>query len=325
MPSNGPTFILSCFASNVWFSNGKPLRRKRRFPSTASTFPPRCHSISSMDTTSVSSQSINPSQRSSLQRDNLESLHTKVVIVPGKFDSLHVGHRQLAKIAAQFGVPTLMSFSGMSSALGWKPRPPVVANVERDRILRSWSVNIGVPVMWRVIPFDRIQNMSPEQFLQHIVNYFGTTSIVCGTDWRFGKSRKGDVQQLKQLAPRFGLHIEIVSAIDIGGVVSSTRVRSALHSGDVELASSLLGRYHRVVGYTMRVSSLSVICGSFVNMVPACSSYLTLVRVIGRAEPFQATVTVFKEDGETFIRVEDAQRIYCSECEIYIDFISQKV
>lgn len=40
----------------------------------------------------------------------------------GKFDALHIGHRELAIQAAKIGVPYLMSFVGMAEVLGWEPR-----------------------------------------------------------------------------------------------------------------------------------------------------------------------------------------------------------
>lgn len=40
----------------------------------------------------------------------------------GKFDALHIGHRELAIQAAKIGVPFLMSFVGMAEVLGWEPR-----------------------------------------------------------------------------------------------------------------------------------------------------------------------------------------------------------
>ena len=40
----------------------------------------------------------------------------------GKFDALHIGHRELAIQAAKVGPPFLLSFVGMAEVLGWEPR-----------------------------------------------------------------------------------------------------------------------------------------------------------------------------------------------------------
>lgn len=40
----------------------------------------------------------------------------------GKFDALHIGHRELAIQASKAGVPFLLSFVGIAEVLGWEPR-----------------------------------------------------------------------------------------------------------------------------------------------------------------------------------------------------------
>lgn len=44
------------------------------------------------------------------------------IVALGKFDALHVGHRELAIQAAKVGAPFLLSFVGMAEILGWEPR-----------------------------------------------------------------------------------------------------------------------------------------------------------------------------------------------------------
>ncbi|KAK6160535.1 hypothetical protein DH2020_003916 [Rehmannia glutinosa] len=43
------------------------------------------------------------------------------IVALGKFDALHIGHRELAIQAAKIGVPFLLSFVGMAEILGWEP------------------------------------------------------------------------------------------------------------------------------------------------------------------------------------------------------------
>lgn len=44
------------------------------------------------------------------------------IVALGKFEALHIGHRELAIQAAMVGVPFLLSFVGMAEVLGWEPR-----------------------------------------------------------------------------------------------------------------------------------------------------------------------------------------------------------
>lgn len=250
-------------------------------------------------------------------------ISTKVVIVPGKFDSLHIGHRRLAQTAASHGLPTLVSFSGMSSALHWKPRLPVIADTERDRLLSAWSHSFGVPIHWKVIPFEQIRHMSPSDFLHLLVHNYSAAAVVCGPDWQFGKSRAGNVSVLRNLAPNYGLSVTVVQPENVNGVVSSTRIRNALHEGNVQLAAILLGRYHRAVGYITDVEEGFVKCDGFLNMLPAPSVYDVEIRVVGRATMLRVLVTVVRDEAQSFVRIPAADVFYCMRCEVHIDFVSR--
>lgn len=53
----------------------------------------------------------------------LYSIHVLGGIVAlGKFDALHIGHRELAMHASKAGPPFLLSFVGMAEVLGWTYR-----------------------------------------------------------------------------------------------------------------------------------------------------------------------------------------------------------
>lgn len=250
-------------------------------------------------------------------------ISTRVAIVPGKFESLHIGHRFLAQTASKFGNPTLLSFSGMSSALRWKPRLPVVADVERDRLLRLWSNSFGVPVSWQVLPFEDIRDMSPSSFLRMMVDRYSATAIVCGPDWKFGKGRAGDVNLLREIGPNFGLEVSVVQPRNADGIVSSTRIRNALTEGNVQVANILLGRYHRVVGYVVEKDEKTVTCGRFVNMLPAPSEYHAAVCINGSADVVHTSVTVVESDSQSFIEIPTGGMFFDDDCELHIDFVSR--
>ncbi len=84
----------------------------------------------------------------------------------------------------------------MAEALQWPPRAPVVAPVERARIMREWGFELSCSIGWRSLRFEEVQNMVPAQFLDYVKEQLGAEAIVCGTDWRFGKRAEGDVPML---------------------------------------------------------------------------------------------------------------------------------
>lgn len=247
------------------------------------------------------------------------------MLVVGKFDAFHRGHAHLVEIAAKYGLPTLLSFSGMASMLGWPPRSPVVAPIERTGILREWGYKYGSAVNLKTLNFSDVQNLSPEEFISYICTDLNVKTIVCGNDWKFGKRAAGNVEMLSELAKPYGLQVKVIEPILFEDApISSTRVRAALNDGAVELAEALMGRSHRLVGYVTGVDADSVWCTEFVNQVVGPGSYQCLIRVLGAAQPVRSTVKVVKlEDGSDLVTIYDATQIYCEDCEVYIDFLSR--
>ncbi|CAN4090345.1 unnamed protein product [Withania somnifera] len=185
------------------------------------------------------------------------------IVALGKFDALHIGHRELVIQAAKRGIPFLLSFVGMAKVLGWEPRAPIVAECDRERILSSWA-----PYCSNVIPrelqidFSKVRYLTPRQFVEKLSKELGVRGVVAGENYRFGYRAAGDASDLMKLCEEYGLEAYIINSVmdtnQISGAlnssdgkergqVSSTRVRYALDKGDMKYVSELLGRNHRLV------------------------------------------------------------------------------
>jgi riboflavin kinase/FMN adenylyltransferase len=71
----------------------------------------------------------------------------------------------------------------------------------------------------------------------------GARRVVVGSDFRFGRSRQGDLGLLTELGKGLGFAVEAVADVEVDGRrVSSTLVRELLASGDLETAARCLGR-----------------------------------------------------------------------------------
>ncbi|XP_073141090.1 FAD synthetase 1, chloroplastic-like isoform X1 [Henckelia pumila] len=185
------------------------------------------------------------------------------IVALGKFDALHIGHRELAIQAAEIGVPFLLSFVGMAEILGWEPRAPIVAKCDRKRILSSWGhlCHNVIPKEFQ-IEFSTVRYLTPRQFVEKLSEELGVRGVVAGQNYRFGYKAAGDASDLVHLCAEFGMSACIIDSVmdknqdseDINctnskekGQVSSTRVCHALAKGDMKYASELLGRRHRLM------------------------------------------------------------------------------
>lgn len=201
-----------------------------------------------MDSSEVASKG----WRKSLAQNHQSEL--PAIVALGKFDALHRGHQSLAIASAALGgQPWLISFSGMAQVLGWPSRHPLVASVDRARVLETWRESCrGYAPHEHLIPFAEIREMEPEEFIQMLAQDLGVSGVVVGANYRFGYKARGDAALLKAVAPTYGMKVEIVNLFGSGKasngeVVSSSRVRNALSVGDMQEVTDLLGRPYRLV------------------------------------------------------------------------------
>ncbi|GAB4839628.1 FAD synthetase 2, chloroplastic [Ancistrocladus abbreviatus] len=185
------------------------------------------------------------------------------VVALGKFDALHIGHRELAIQASKIGVPFLLSFVGMAEVLGWEPRAPIVAKCDRKRVLYSWALYCGNLVPREVlIEFSSVRHLTPQQFVEKLSKELGVRGVVAGENYRFGYKAAGDASELVRLCDEYCIGAYIIDSVmdknhdsrnsltkdsKERGQVSSTRVRYALAKGDIGYVSELLGRKHRLL------------------------------------------------------------------------------
>ena len=105
------------------------------------------------------------------------------------------------------------------------------------------------------IPFTKeFSQLSSREFIdQVLVEKIQTRKLVIGYDHRFGKNREGSFEYLKQNSAEFGFELEEISRQDVDEIgVSSTKIRKALESGDIETANSYLGRSYELNGLVIK-------------------------------------------------------------------------
>ena len=180
---------------------------------------------------------------------------TPCVIAPGNHDGVHLGHQALIRSARQFA-----QASGLEvRALTFDPHPAVVldkgdrkealtSQPRRAELLRAAGAD-HVTVQ-RFTP--EFAALSPEAFVTTLLAQ-GARALVVGPDFRFGSMRAGDVALLQRLGHQRGFEVLIEPPVLLDGErVSSSAIRSALRSGDVQRASRHLGRLHELQGPVMR-------------------------------------------------------------------------
>ena len=164
----------------------------------------------------------------------------------GKFDGIHLGHRQLlGEIVArkQKGYQSVVfTFNPSPNVLFSKVREKELTSTEEKRRLFE-SLGIDILVEFP-LTYDTAAT-SKDVFIDEIlVKKYGATALCCGFNYRFGKAAKGDVAILKQLCAEREIKLTVCDEVDFEGTpVSSTRIRDSIKNGDIIKANKMLGRY----------------------------------------------------------------------------------
>lgn len=178
------------------------------------------------------------------------------VVTIGVFDGVHRGHQRLVdrtdELARELGLPNVVITFEPHPDEVIRPgtHPPLLVTPERRAELLA---GLGVDAVM-ILPFTtELSHMGPDEFVQSVlVDRLHAARVVVGEDFRFGHRAKGDVELLKELGSKYDYEAEGVPLVADGRPISSTLVRERLAEGDVEGATRLLGRPHRVEGVVVR-------------------------------------------------------------------------
>ncbi|MBU3700135.1 MAG: riboflavin biosynthesis protein RibF [Candidatus Kapabacteria bacterium] len=180
-------------------------------------------------------------------------------ITVGTFDGVHVGHAgvlQLMRDAAESKGERIVVVTFdphpqiVLARAGREPLQLLTDIDERCRLLANQGVDMTV-----VIPFTReFASTEASDFVRSvIVRDIGVQHFFIGHDHVFGKDRGGNEELLQRLAPELDFAVERIPPLSFDGlVVSSTKIRTALKSGDLESANTMLGRPYMVRGTVVK-------------------------------------------------------------------------
>ena len=175
------------------------------------------------------------------------------VVTIGAFDGIHLGHRQLQQRvvdnATDLGLPAVaMSFEPMPNEFFATDKPP--ARLMRFREKYDALAQRGIAVFVCPRFAEAMRDIAASDFIRRVlVHGLNARHLVVGDDFRFARRREGSLEDLQRVGPALGLAVEQVPSILVGDVrVSSTAIREALASGDLDVATGLLGRPYRMSG-----------------------------------------------------------------------------
>jgi riboflavin kinase/FMN adenylyltransferase len=170
----------------------------------------------------------------------------------GSFDGVHLGHQLLLQSMAA----AAQKEGARTAVLTFFPHPkrvlqdltgPYYLTTLEDRVALLAEQGVDLVI---TMPFtDEVRHTRAADFVDQMLRYLNMRQL-WGGNFAFGYKREGDVPFLRRLGREKGFTVQLVNEmvqLD-DGLVSSSRVRQGLASGDVVDVAGCLGRPYHVRG-----------------------------------------------------------------------------
>jgi len=169
------------------------------------------------------------------------------IVTIGTFDGIHIGHRYILK--------NLMEISKKNNeesiVITFNPHPRYVLQKENQELKlinttkekEQLLEEIGI-AHFIIHPFTKqFSRTKSENFIRYfLVNKLNVSHLILGHDHHFGRNREGSFDDLKRLSDLYDFRITQISAKKVDStIVSSTKIRNKIKSGDIKIVNKYLG------------------------------------------------------------------------------------
>lgn len=210
-------------------------------------------------------------------------ISAKSAVTLGKFDGFHRGHQKL--ICEIIENKERLSTVVCAFDMGEERR--LMTEDEKRSLL-----NGRVDVLVQSPLTQQIRQMPPEKFVQSILAEKLRAGFICvGEDFHFGYGARGDVRLLQSLSHVYDYRVGVMEKEKKDGeVISSTRIKAAMKTGNVETANRLLGytysvdgvvREGRQIGRTIGFPTMNVSVDPR-KLLPAHGVYICVIEIDGK-------------------------------------------
>ena len=198
-------------------------------------------------------------------------------ITIGVFDGIHLGHRKLIdRIVSRGPKPTVLTFKE-------NPKKAVSPETyEGDLLSLKQKIAVFESLgLSRVILIDFSEEfckLKGSDFLDLLRSQGKMAFLAIGSNFRCGYRRDTDADFIREVNERKGIPTEVLPPVRLSeGPVSSSRIRSAVISGDLKLAAALMSR-----NFELDVSDISPHCSSGGALVYDLGAVQRIVPALGR-------------------------------------------
>ena len=183
----------------------------------------------------------------------LSGLKGPIVLAAGTFDGVHLGHRALIRRAMEEasscgGTAVVMTFDRHPASLLRPEQAPKLLTRNDEKI--SLLQEMKVPALLMLEFTTDLARVPARDFIVSLVAAAGPLHALCvGHEWFFGKGGEGNVALLKSLGKEQGFEVIQIDPVAVAGSpISSTRIRTAISTGNLAEAAFCLGHPYLLSG-----------------------------------------------------------------------------
>ena len=189
--------------------------------------------------------------------ESLNKIYRNTVLTIGNFDGIHLGHQKIITTVLR----TAKEMKGTPMAITFDPHPMMVIAPERKmKILTTLEEKatlmeeMGIKVFLCIQFTKAFSTMHPDDFISDVlVKKINVREIIVGTNYAFGKNKKGTVELLRRRGKKHGFTVRVIRNAKLhGDIVSSSKIRDLLARGTVFEASIFLGRAYSIEGSVIK-------------------------------------------------------------------------
>jgi riboflavin kinase/FMN adenylyltransferase len=175
------------------------------------------------------------------------------VLTLGNFDGVHLGHQAIFRML----IERARTHNGTSVVFTFVPHPLRVLAPERaPQLLTTYKEKIrliesfGIDIIICANFTKEFANISAKDFVTDILwRGIGVKEIFIGSNYFFGKGRRGSPELLQELGNTYGFIVNIIEEVKIHDKIpSSSKIRTLVAKGKVDEAADLLGRLYSIEG-----------------------------------------------------------------------------
>lgn len=171
----------------------------------------------------------------------------------GNFDGVHRGHQALLKDfvddCKNYNLKSLVLTFDPHPKHILSPRDPYAARLFPIEDLTERMREHSVDFLWVQEFSMSLAQLTPEEFIAKFLQALPIKYLLVGHDFRFGKERKGRIEDLLTWCEMEKVPLKVFSPYEIDGKrVSSSLIKDLLIEGDLDNVEHFLGRKYNVSG-----------------------------------------------------------------------------